>query len=436
MLSTLLKKTIPTVAEQSQIMNALDKSQAVIEFDTSGHILNANENFLSTVGYSLKEIKGRHHSTFVDPDYAESAEYKQFWDNLRAGKFQAAQYRRIGKGGKEIWIQASYNPVLDASGKPYKIIKFASDITNSVVRTKEAFDKVQALIYFTPDGIIQDANDNFLQCTGYQLADIKGKHHSMFCDPSYAGTSEYKNFWKALQRGELQTGEFQRFGRNGNEIWLNASYTVRYDNDGQVAQVVKYANDITQEKYANQETNETIITITGSVNELNSSIADISRSTGTARDAVHNVQSQAEQANAAVTRMLKSADAMSAVSQLIQNISGQINLLALNAAIEAARAGDAGRGFAVVADEVKRLASQAESSTGQINQEIKDIQSIAIEVDTALKQIQEAIYGLVESSSTVATAAEQQSAVSLGIASNMSKVAQLINRSQEVRQLT
>lgn len=426
MINALLKQV--SGSDQTNILNALDKSQAVIHFDTTGTILDANKNFLDTVGYSLNDIKGRHHRMFVDDDYAQSPEYQQFWQNLRNGKFQAAQYKRIGSGGKEIWIQATYNPILDSSGKPYKIVKFASDITNSVVRTKEAFDKVQALIYFTPDGIIQDANDNFLKCTGYGLNEIRGNHHSMFCDPTYTSTRDYKDFWAALKRGELQTGEFQRFGKGGREIWLNASYTVRYDNDGQVAQVVKYASDITRDKYANQETNDTIITITSSVNELNSSIADISRSMGSARDAVHSVESQSQQANAAVKHLLKSAEAMSEVSTLIQNISGQINLLALNAAIEAARAGDAGRGFAVVADEVKRLASQAESSTGKIDEEIRGIQSITNEVDTSLHQIQESIQSLVESSTTVASAAEQQSAVSTGIANNMGKVAQLINR--------
>ncbi|RYG60178.1 MAG: methyl-accepting chemotaxis protein [Alphaproteobacteria bacterium] len=431
MVSSLFKKiAIPGLANSSHIMSALDKSQAIIEFDTNGTILNANSNFLKTVGYNLSDIKGRHHRTFVEPDYANSEEYQQFWQKLREGKFQAAQYRRIGNNGKEIWIQATYNPLLDSSGKVFKIVKFASDITNSVVRTKEAFDRVQALIYFTPDGVIQDANENFLACTGYALNEIKGQHHSMFCDSSYTQSPDYKDFWTALKRGQLQTGEFQRFGKGGREIWLNASYTVRYDNDGLVAQVVKYANDITRDKHANHETNSTITSITTSVNELNSSIADISRSMGTAREAVNNVQSQAEQANAAVARLLKSAQAMSEVSAFIQNISGQINLLALNAAIEAARAGDAGRGFAVVADEVKRLASLAEGSTGKIDEEIRGIQTTTTEVDVSLKLIQEAIMGLVESSSTVASAAEEQSAVSHGIASNMGKVAQLINKNQ------
>ena len=417
-------------SEQRNIMNALDKSQAIIHFDISGKIQWANKNFLDTMGYSLEEIVGRHHSGFVEPEYAASKEYKEFWDNLRNGQFQAAQYRRLGKGGKEIWIQASYNPICGADGKPYKIVKFASNITPSVTKTKQSFDRVQALISFMPDGTIIDANENFLKSTGYQLDEIKGRHHSMFCDGAYVQSPDYKEFWNALNRGELQTGEFRRFGKNNQEIWLQASYTVQYDNNGKITGVIKYASDISRQKMATMETNETIGAITGSVQELTTSIADISRSMGMARDAVHTVQNYTDSANHSVAQLMKSAKAMGEVSNLIQNISGQINLLALNAAIEAARAGDAGRGFAVVADEVKRLASQAEDSTGKINEEIDGIQSIANEVARAITQIQESIQGLVESATTVAAATEEQSVVTAGIADNMTKVTHLINHNE------
>ncbi|PZP38952.1 MAG: chemotaxis protein [Pseudomonas fluorescens] len=406
------------------------KAKPSFTFDTSGKIQWANKNFLDTMGYALEEIVGRHHSGFVEPEYAASKEYKEFWDNLRNGQFQAAQYRRVGKGGKEIWIQASYNPICGTDGKPYKIVKVASNITPSVTKTKQSFDRVQALISFMPDGTIIDANENFLKSTGYQLDEIKGRHHSMFCDGAYVQSSDYKEFWNALNRGELQTGEFRRFGKNNQEIWLQASYTVQYDNNGKITGVIKYASDISRQKMATMETNETIGAITGSVQELTTSIADISRSMGMARDAVHTVQNYTDSANHSVAQLMKSAKAMGEVSNLIQNISGQINLLALNAAIEAARAGDAGRGFAVVADEVKRLASQAEDSTGKINEEIDGIQSIANEVARAITQIQESIQGLVESATTVAAATEEQSVVTAGIADNMTKVTHLINHNE------
>ncbi len=416
-----------THADQSNIMSALDKSQAIIHFDTSGNIQWANKNFLDAMGYRSEDIIGQHHRMFVEPEFAETKEYQNFWESLRQGKFQASQYKRLGKGGKEIWIQASYNPICDTSGKPYKIVKVASDITNSVVKTKNAFDKVQALIHFTPDGTILDANENFLKSTGYSLEEIKGKHHSMFCDGGYVQSNEYKEFWNALNRGEIQTGEFRRIGKQRQDIWLQASYTVKYDNNGQVVGVTKYASDITPQKRANLESNQAIEAVTTSLQELTSSIADISSSTNTTRDAVQAVQRQSESATTFVNKLLQSAEAMSEVLTLIQNISGQINLLALNAAIEAARAGDAGRGFAVVADEVKRLASQAEDSTGKINEEIKGIQTIADSVATAITSIQESISGLVESSNTVASAVEEQSVVTAGIADNMTRVTELIN---------
>ncbi|TKW60415.1 MAG: PAS domain S-box protein [Blastochloris viridis] len=413
--------------DHHNIMSALDKSQAIIHFDTSGKIQWANQNFLDAMGYRSEDVIGQHHQMFVEPEYAQSKEYQTFWENLRQGKFQASQYKRIGKGGKEVYIQASYNPIFDTDGKPYKIVKVASDVTTSVLKTKNAFDKVQALIHFSPDGTILDANENFLKSTGYSLEEIKGRHHSMFCDGSYVQSPEYKEFWNALNRGEIQTGEFRRVGKQRQDIWLQASYTVKYDNNGEVVGVIKYASDITPQKRANMESNQAIEAVTTSLQELTSSIADISSSTNTTRDAVEDVQRQSDAANSSVTRLLQSAEAMSEVLVLIQNISGQINLLALNAAIEAARAGDAGRGFAVVADEVKRLASQAEESTDKINDEIKGIQSIADAVATSLGQIQQSIQGLVESSNTVASAVEEQSVVTAGIADNMTRVTELIN---------
>jgi methyl-accepting chemotaxis protein len=237
-------------------VDAIMRSQAVIEFTLDGLILDANDNFLSALGYELNEIVGKHHSIFVDREYAQTAEYKEFWADLAAGKFQSAAYRRIAKGGREIWIQASYNPVLDRSGKPVKIIKFATDITEQKNRAADheaqtaALSRVQAVIELNLDGTVIRANDNLLKTIGYTLEEIVGKHHRMFCDPAYTRTTEYTQFWDRLRAGEIIAAEFQRFGKGGKEIWIDASYNPVFDAQGRLVKVVKFATDITERKRA------------------------------------------------------------------------------------------------------------------------------------------------------------------------------------------
>ncbi|MBP2562834.1 methyl-accepting chemotaxis protein [Neorhizobium galegae] len=238
-------------ADAKAVLAALNKSQAIIEFDLSGKVLTANENFCKTLGYALSEIVGKHHSMFCDPNYVKSQAYKDFWANLGDGKFDAAAYKRIGKGGREIWIQASYNPVM-SGGRPYKVVKFATDITAAKLRSAEdegkinAISRTQAIIEFTPGGDVLTANENFLACLGYQLSEITGKHHSMFCEPSFRDSAEYPQFWKKLSGGEAIAAEFKRIGKGGKAVWIQASYNPIFDADGRVFKVVKFATDITE----------------------------------------------------------------------------------------------------------------------------------------------------------------------------------------------
>ena len=235
-------------------LEALGKVQAIIEFKLDGTILDANENFLKTVGYSLDEIRGKHHSMFVEPQYASSAEYRQLWNDLAAGRSQVAECKRIGKGGKEVWIQASYNPIFDEQGRPCKVVKFAIDTTADKLRNADfegqltAIGKAQAVIEFDLNGNIVDANDNFLNTLGYSLSEIKGKHHSMFVETSYANGSEYRRFWDDLRAGHYQAGEFKRLGKGGKEVWIQASYNPIFDMNGKPFKVVKYASDVTAVK--------------------------------------------------------------------------------------------------------------------------------------------------------------------------------------------
>ena len=232
-------------------LTAINKAQAVIEFTPDGRILNANENFLGAVGYSMEELKGQHHSTFCEPTYRTSAEYRAFWDKLGRGEYEAGQYKRIAKGGREIWIEASYNPILDASGKPFKVVKYATDITEQKLRNADfegqltAINKAQAVIEFTPDGRILNANENFLGAVGYSMEELKGQHHSTFCEPAYRQSPEYRAFWERLGRGEFDSGQYKRIAKGGREIWIQASYNPILNADGKPFKVVKYATDVT-----------------------------------------------------------------------------------------------------------------------------------------------------------------------------------------------
>jgi methyl-accepting chemotaxis protein len=251
--ATDITKEVTRNANYSGQLAAIDKSQAVIEFDLNGTILTANENFLTTVGYRLDEIVGKHHRIFVDPSQHNSREYLQFWQKLARGEYDAGQYKRIRKDGREIWLQASYNTILDANNRPYKVVKFATDITDEVVRNADysgqlaAISKSQAVIEFDLQGHILTANDNFLNTVGYNLAEIQGKHHSMFVEPAFRQSDEYRAFWERLGRGIYDQSQYKRIGKGGKEIWIQASYNPILDANDKPVKIVKYATDITEQ---------------------------------------------------------------------------------------------------------------------------------------------------------------------------------------------
>ena len=233
----------PFGSDAKAILDAMQRSQAIIEFDMQGKILTANENFCRALGYALSEIVGQHHRLFVDPQDAASSDYREFWARLGRGEFDSRQYKRIGKGGREIWIEASYNPVFKGS-KPFKVIKFATDITAAKLKTAEdagkidAISRAQAVIEFTPNGDILNANENFLSTVGYQLSEIQGKHHSMFCEQAYARSDDYRAFWAKLRSGQFVADEFKRIGKGGKEVWIQASYNPIFGLNGSVIKVV------------------------------------------------------------------------------------------------------------------------------------------------------------------------------------------------------
>ena len=235
-------------------MSAIGKSHLVIEFNLDGTIITANDNFLKAMGYTLEEVQGKHHRMFVEPEYAKSEEYKVFWEKLVRGDFNSAMFCRLGKGGREAWIQATYDPILDEHGTPYKVVKYATDVTEAKLKEADykgqitAISKSQMVIEFNLDGTIISANDNFLKAMGYTLGEVQGKHHRMFVEPECGNSSEYRAFWNELARGEFKSAMFHRLGKNGIKAWIQATYNPIFDPNGRPFKVVKYATDVTEEK--------------------------------------------------------------------------------------------------------------------------------------------------------------------------------------------
>ena len=409
---------------------AIGRAQAVIEFNMDGTIVTANENFLGAMGYSLDEIKGKHHSMFVVPEDRDSAAYREFWARLNRGEYQAAEYKRIGKGAKEIWILASYNPILNEAGKPFKVVKFATDVTEQKLRAAnnngqiEAIGKSQAVIEFNMDGTIRKANQNFLDALGYSLPEIQGKHHGMFVDPSERNAPGYREFWDNLNRGQYQAAEYRRIAKGGREIWIQASYNPILDLNGKPFKVVKYATDITAQAIARKKAENArglIETVAAGSEEMSASIREISETMTKSKENAVEATARVEAADQQAQKLSAASQAMSGIVELIGNITGQINLLALNATIESARAGEAGRGFAVVASEVKNLANQAKHATDTISKEIEQLNGVASDVVGSLTAIKAAIASVNEFIASTAAAVEEQSIVTSDMSSNMQR---------------
>ncbi|QRI62676.1 PAS domain-containing methyl-accepting chemotaxis protein [Shinella sp. PSBB067] len=488
--------------DAAHIVDALSRSQAVIHFDLNGTILTANENFCRALGYELTEIVGKHHRMFCEASYTTSEEYRQFWARLASGHYDADSYKRLRKDGGEIWIQATYNPVF-RRGKPYKVVKVASDITEAKMRAAEdaskldALSRSQAVIEFTPTGEILHANENFCAALGYDLAEIRGRHHRMFCDPAYVQTPAYAQFWKSLAEGNFISNEFVRYGKGGKEVWIQAAYNPIRDLNGRVYKVVKLATDVTERMSAinalgaglkalsegdltqNLSTpfvpsmevvrrdfneavaglNEAMRTVEANANaiasgaqeirsaaddlarrteqqaasveetaaaldEITTTVGDSSRRADEAGTLVSRTRAGAENSGAVVRKAIdamgqieQSSREISSIIGVIDDIAFQTNLLALNAGVEAARAGEAGKGFAVVAQEVRELAQRSASAAKDIKTlitasgvQVKNGVALVDETGQALQEILAQVQEVHVNVTAIVEASREQSA--------------------------
>lgn len=401
--------------DQANQIAALNRSMAVIEFDPDGHVLTANQNFLELMGYSLQEIRGNHHRMFVGEKQSSTSEYQRFWRNLREGKFLSGEFLRFAKGGKEVWIEANYSPVLSSNGIVHKVLKFATNISDrkaeeaSMRSQISALSRTFAVIEFELDGTVVTANENFLSLLGYNLNEVQGKHHSMFVDDNARRSPEYREFWTKLNRGEFQAGVFHRISKSGRVVWIQASYNPTIDANGRIVRVIKYASDITSAHVARQQTSIVSDAISDSVAQFSQTITEISSNVNRTASLSSEAKEIASSTCDAVKNLDQSSRDIGKIVEVIQELADQTNLLALNATIESARAGDAGRGFAVVASAVKDLAKQTAAATKNIETSVRDIQQNIAGVVNSTETISKSVSEVSVNMTTIAAAVEEQS---------------------------